>query len=269
MRRTFETTLRQVGRCAVVGCALVALCSPTSARADSVTLQDYAFNVNGSSFCPDSTCGGQLLPSGLDTSGFDFTTGLGTLIFTFDPGAAGTYFLDAFFDHELHDPFFNEYGAAVGSPAAGTSWQIDEPGFGDGNRVGTIFDNTLANTLDNTNHVPGATSNLLNDCGANGGGSPDSSCNNDVSLAMGFNFILSAGEDAVITLVIGSLAPSGGFYLQQISPDSRTGNSIFLSGSMAINSTTPVPEPGTMTLLAMGLIAMTYVGLRSAREVRR
>lgn len=269
MRTSRSTVWRRLKQVAAVGCLVFALCAPAPAAADTVALQDYVFNVNGSSFCPDSACGGQLLPTGLDTSGFDFATGLGTLIFTFDPGAAGTYFLDAFFDHELHDPFFNEYGAVSGAPAAGVSWQIDEPGFGDGNRLGTIFDNTLANTLDNTDHVPGATSNFLNDCGGNSGGAPDPSCNNDVSLAMGFNFILSAGEEAVITLVASSLAPSSGFYLQQVNPDSRTGSSIFLSGSMAITSTTSVPEPGTLALLGTGVMGLWFAGARRRREVLR
>src|SRR5437762_970499 len=87
-------------------------------------------------------------------------------------------------------------GLALGAAGAGVSWQIDEPGFGDGNRLGTIFDNAMANALDNTNHVPGTLSNFFNDCGGNGGGSPDAACNNDASMAMGFAFVLSANQDA-------------------------------------------------------------------------
>ncbi len=71
------------------------------------------------------------------------------------PPRPATTIVDAFFDHELHTPFYNEFGAENGAAGAGVSWQIDEPGFGDGNRLGTIFDNALANTLDNANHVPG------------------------------------------------------------------------------------------------------------------
>src|SRR5258706_15073955 len=152
---------------AVMVVALLGLSSPASVWADPVALQDYLFNVNGTSYCPDAACGGSLVPAGLNSSAFDFSTGLGTLVWTFNPGAAGAYFFDAFFDHDLHAPFFNEFGMANGSPAAGMSWQIDEPGFGDGNRLGTIFDNAMANALDNTNHVPGKTSNFLNDCGGN------------------------------------------------------------------------------------------------------
>src|SRR5882724_4642262 len=109
-----------------VGPVRAAYASPTS-------FQDYLFNVNGTSYCPDASCAGLLLPPDLDSSSFDFSTGIGTLVWTFAPGAAGAYFLDAFFDHSLDTPFFDEFGTPSGSSAAGVSWQIDEPGLGDGN----------------------------------------------------------------------------------------------------------------------------------------
>src|SRR4029077_6157436 len=99
----------------------------------------------------------------MNTAGFNSTTGLGTLTLTFNPGVAGNYFFDAFFDEQLHIPFYDEFGAVGGVPGAGISWQIDEPEFGDANRVGTIFTNTSNNGLDNTNHIPGILSNDGND----------------------------------------------------------------------------------------------------------
>jgi hypothetical protein len=226
-------------------------------------LQDYLFNVNGTSYCPDAACGGQLLPAGLDASSFDFSTGLGTLIWTFAPGAAGAYFLDAFFDHSLDAPFFDEFGTANGSPAAGVSWQIDEPGFGDGNRLGTIFDNATANMLDNTNHVPGTASNFLNTCGGNGGGAPNPASNNDVSLAMGFNFVLTADQQVVITLATGTLRPIGGFFLQQTNPGGSP--DLFLTGSLDITSQPEaVPEPATLLLVGSGFLAAS----RRRRQMR-
>ena len=207
-----------------------------------------------------------LPPSGVNTAGFDFSTGLGTLVFTVAAASPGNYYVDAFFDHELHTPFYNEFGAANGAAGAGVSWQIDEPGFGDGNRLGTIFDNALANTLDDTNHVPGARSNFLNDCGGNGGGAADGTCNNDVSLALGFNFALAAGGEAVITLTASSQRPAGGFFLQQHDPDAPGGD-LYLSETVDIRNV--VPEPGTLLLVGMGLMSIGVRRLRRNHQVRR
>jgi len=70
------------------------------------------------------------LPSGFNTSGFDFGTGLGAITATV--GGAGTYNLIAYFDHEIDETdntFFNEYGSETGALAIGQSYEIDEPGY--------------------------------------------------------------------------------------------------------------------------------------------
>jgi hypothetical protein len=238
---------------------IVGLILPLGAIAGPVSLQEYLFNLNGTNYSDTTTV------PGLESSGFDSASGLGTLTLTFDPGVSGAYFIDAYFDHELHVPLFNEFGSVGAAPSAGVSWQIDEPGFGDGNRVGTIFDNAKANALDNANHVPGTASNFLGDCGANGGGSPDAACNNDVSLALGFNFVLAADEKAVITLVAGQAPPTGGFFLEQLSPadgnPAQAADALFLTGTISVVAT---PEPASSLLILTGLVGLA-LRMRRAR----
>src|SRR5579863_5267815 len=148
--------------------------APQGARAD-IALQESLLVVNGTQYY-DTFSG---VP-GLNVAGFNQTTGLGSITLTFNPGP-GSYSFDSYFDIEAGVPFFNEYGSVTGTPAAGQSWQIDDP------LLGTIFPNTQNNTLDNTNHIPGQVDNFLGDCaGAN--------CNGDVSWAMGFNFTLGSNE---------------------------------------------------------------------------
>jgi hypothetical protein len=144
-----------------------------------------------------------------------------------------------FFDFEIDEPdntFFNELGGSVGAAAAGQSFEIDEPGW----VFGDIFDNFLAGTLDNS---------VL--------AGPE-----DISMAMGFNFTLAAAQTALVTFltadVLPAIAPS--FYLQQSDPLSEA--SLYLWGTLAITGgeepppPTDVPEPGTLALLAVGLLAL-------------
>ncbi|MBV9267144.1 MAG: hypothetical protein JO061_13325, partial [Acidobacteriaceae bacterium] len=141
---------------------VIGLASSNSSFATS-TLYDYAINVNGSTYCsPSSTVtgcgsyGGVSAVPGLVSSGFSTSTGQGTLILSYNPGAAGTYNLTAWIWASVSDPVYNEYGAVNNSPAAGQSWQIDIPDYeSDSNHSGTIVANTLAGKLDDTNHIPG------------------------------------------------------------------------------------------------------------------
>jgi hypothetical protein len=214
------------------------ICTP--AWADT-SLQEVHFNLNGTQQENDYT--------NVNTGAFNTTTGIGTLTWTFNPGAAGAYFFDAFFDHEVALPLFNEYGSVHGLAAAGQSWQIDEP------NAGTIFPNTTGNALDNTNHIPGTTDNF-------GGGCHAANCNADTSMAMGFNFNLAAGEQAVVTLDISKTAPAAAFYLQQTHPvDSNNASrtDIYFDGNVAIQGANPTPEPNEMIVLAIVSLAIVAV----------
>jgi len=184
-------------------------------------------------------------PPGLNTSGFDFATGLGTLTWT--GGVTGSNTFVAFFDHEIDEAtntFFNEYGAvSPGGPAAGQSWEIDEPGFRPVN-PGDIYANVLGGTLDNSNGVPF--------------GSPD-----DVSMALGWTFGLNAGETASISFYLSTIAPLSGFYLEQLDPD---GGVIYLSSGLDVTGGTPVPLPGAIYLMGSGLALLMGFGRKRLQK---
>jgi hypothetical protein len=201
------------------GVAILGL-SSLSTQAATIGLFDYGFNIDGAT--------GTTL-SGVDLSGFDTITGLGNIGVTIT--GVGTHSFDAFFDHEIDEAtntFFNEYGAVSGVAAAGQSWEIDEPGY----LFGDIYDNFLLSTLDNTNAIPMAL--------------PD-----DVSMAMGWDFVLNVGETALIDLVLSNTDPGTGFYLTHTDPDSNA--SVYLSSSLRI---TAAPEPSVVLLFGLGLMGI-------------
>lgn len=201
-------------------------------------LFEYAFYVDGN-------FGHNVLPGGgtFNTAGFNFTTGLGTIGLTVT--GTGNHTIIGWFNHDFDsaiNTFFNEYAAVFNVPAAGQSWEIDEPGYVFGN----IFSHVQAGgPLDNANAVPS--------------GSPD-----DVSWAFGWNFALTAGQTALINFNVGQTAPGGGFYLQQT--DFDTGESIFFSSSLSVSGGGGVPEPSSWLLL--GVIG-TLVSGRAAWSRRR
>src|SRR5690348_9370040 len=96
-----------------------------SSRAADFGLFEYAFNVDGTisdSVVPDP------LPSQVNLGGFNFSTGLGTIQFSIN--GSGPHYFSTFYDHEIDEAdntFFNELGSNSGVPAAGQSWEIDEP----------------------------------------------------------------------------------------------------------------------------------------------
>src|SRR6202162_5334644 len=103
----------------LVVAALAALVALTAwsprARAD-ISLQDFGLNINGTAYDynnlgqPDTTTlpGMNATAFSTATSGNGMDTGLGTLVFTFNPGVPGSYFVNFYFDAEASVPFFNE-----------------------------------------------------------------------------------------------------------------------------------------------------------------
>lgn len=213
----------------------VGLFGASVAGAVTIDLAEWAVKVDGTVY---NVTSGDTLPGNVNAAGFDGATGLGTLQVTL--GGAGSHFVALFVDHEIDEStntFFNEFGAAVGSPAAGQSWEIDEPGYA----FGDIYTNFEAGALDNTNGVPA--------------GSED-----DVSMALGWAFVLNSGESATLRFLLGTTAPAG-FYLRQVDPDSAAAApaSLYFSSDLRIGGGGGggvIPEPGTMVLLGSGLLGL-------------
>lgn len=232
-------------------------------------LQDYGFNINGSSGTWDQLLAGDAtgpaLPtsSGLNLSGWDgVNTGLGTITFTTTTGGD----FDFWILDPVSGPFYNEYGTTGGSAASGQSWQIDVPDYAsDANHTGTIIANLENGTgaLDDANNVPGDVSNYYQTCTSS---ATPNACNDAVSMAMGFNYSApAAGFEDVITYTVSTTAPLTGFYLEEIQPiDSTDGGSnltpsyLYLSGTITTEAiqTGAVPEPKTSILLGLAVLLL-------------
>jgi hypothetical protein len=203
-------------------------------QAADITLQESAFNRDGVVTNPG-------VPAGVNDSLFNYTTGLGTIEATI--GSAGGHFVGLFVDHEIDEAintFFNEYGAPVNTPSLIQTWEIDEPGFGP--PFGDIYDHFLASNavvsaLENANGVPSTTP-------------------NDVSMALGWNLDLTAGQQAIVTFLLSASPPSTGFYLEHIDPDSDA--AIYFSSSARINPTGVADGGATLPLLLAGLASLGF-----------
>ena len=215
------------------GLTVVLFLLSQAASATPIELYDYAINEDGTvTYAPDYYPDPTALGLGAD--------GLGML--TYIITGVGTHTFDAFFDFEIdeaYNTYFNEYGTANGTAAAGQTWELDDPWFGD------IFFNTEDSLLDNTNSV--------------------SSDFNDVSFALGWDFVLGAGETATINLFLSDILNTSGFYLQQSDDEiwseatgGFTTESVYFWSTLTIagGGGTPVPEPGTLWLLGAGLLAL-------------
>ncbi|MGJ5817502.1 putative Ig domain-containing protein [Paludibaculum fermentans] len=252
MQRSIWTPMP--GALRLLAAFVLGLAVSTASAAPLINFTEIAavVHANGGSLGLYSTASPEF-SSNLDADNF------GTLAFHFTNNSGAVYtaarvtiFLDADID-ALVNGYSNEYGSVAlllpvtGAPAgsiAADSWEIDEPGF----VFGDIYTNLLSGTLDKTNAVPDV--------------SP-----NDVSLALSFYLgdIPSGGTFSISTLVAG-LDLNG---LAQTDP--VNGLTFYwngfaqVSGSLGGNPNTPpanpnppsgVPEPGSLALVALPVIAL-------------
>lgn len=227
----------------LVGVAVVmALLAPSRAGADPITLFEAAFNIDGTGY--SSFAGFQpndlnaATGSPFDVSAFDFATGLGTIQVTV--GGAGVHSVFGFYDLDLTDntnSSFDDQGAVLGVPGAGQGFEIDEPGFaGYLPPLGDIYGHVFGGVLENVNNLV----------------SPD-----DVSMALSWDLLLNAGQEAVLTFSTSTTDP-GGFRLHQFD---ASGAEVFLSSNLRVRDVpVNVPEP------ALSLLAGVAMAVGAARR---
>ena len=229
--------MRKLGRHWLLAAA-VALAG-TQAHAAAITLFDHALAIDGTLIGPSDA-----LPLNVSMAGFDKARGVGSITITMS--GTGAHSVGLFVDHEIDEEtntFFNESGSASGAAAAGQSWEIDEPGW----VFGDIYANFAAGALDGSNGVPA--------------GSED-----DVSMALAWNFLLAGDEQATIRFLVSELQPASGFYLSQHDPESNV--SLFFSSTLHIvQGGEPVPEPAGTALVGLGLLALLWQRRRRSLAV--
>ncbi len=185
---------------AVIALSLCLAFNVSPASASSV-LYDWAFNLDGEIY---EDWRSDILPMSGDLD----ENGLGTL--TWNTDVPGPHRFIAFFDYEIdqaENTFFNSNGQSVNLPPPELHWEIDEPGYTFGDIYDHVIDPSLPQ-LDNTTAMA-------------------TGFEDDVSMAVGFDFTLNAGDSAMVTLVLSDTEPSNGFYLEHHDPVSQA--SVYLS----------------------------------------
>ncbi len=212
----------------------------------SISLYQWGINLNGTFYYGNVTYGNHLgdVP-GLGNDLLDPESGLGTLTWHYTAAAEGEDVLFiSWFDHEIDEyenGFINEYGSTGGVPGPYQMWEIDEPMY----LFGDIAWNVNNGVLDSSNSIF-----------AGSDPTGDGIEGDDVSMALGWNFVLNTGDRADIALILSeddADIDGAAFFLSHTDPDSH--KTVYFQGELVITrAPNPVPLPGAGVLLAAGLV---------------
>jgi hypothetical protein len=233
---------QQFVKYAFVGLLALLALSRVAAAGPTTVLNDWCVNVNGdiATACNGAGGGGSTGLASVNMAGFDTTlapagNNLGNIAITLNPGFSGyaSFYADYDLDFASFGSFDDSAKTVNGLPA-NWSYEVDDP------NVSTIFSDFSANTLTNANNVGVAS------------GPPNQCC--DVSFALSIGNISVGTQPETLTFLVSKNAPASGFYIQQTNTD--LGDSIYLSASLVNSGPSPVPEPSTLVLAALGGLSM-------------
>ena len=221
------------------------LAPPGAAEGESV-LDDYGLNVDGSVVLPFF----DPVPSSVDRSAFDETTGLGTVSVTL--AGAGPHHVAMYIDLRIGVSFFDERVATAGHPHQFQSWEADEPGLaeppvyrGDGYEHFFAGTPVAGSALDNTVY---------------GNGSVDLSAGaEDAALMLAWDFTLAEAETATVSFLTTAARAGDRFTLVQFDPHSD--QRLFFSSHLTRNLDGPLPDragQGRGGIIAFALLLLAF-----------